>query len=334
MPLKKSSAPAVLICKKCMRLVRFLGRLLLLITGIWCLAAMPPVLKLPETMRSVFSIALIILFAGSFLNRHALILLIGVELTFLLYFILLTPEIQFDKVKFERVFAVKPSIKYLPDGKFEVINLRNNRYSDDYSEASENYQDVFKNELFDPSAVTSMQLIQVYWGNMDYVAHTMFNFKFADGRQLTVSVEPRTPIGVDRKTFTHLCRQHELLIILSVPEDIITLRSNIRGEDVYLYDFDLPPEKCRIFLEQIIAKVDRLNRNPEFYDLIKANCLTALLPALKTAVPELKEDFRGLFNGYFDRMLFEQGLLKKRDGESFESLKSRSFVKGKSQGKL
>lgn len=331
---KNSSQTSASVYKKMIRIVSFFIHLLLFAGGIWCIAAVPPVLKLPETLMTIFSIALPVLFAGSFFNRHALILLAAVELTFVWYFVSLTPEKQFTGAKFERVFAVKPAIKYLPDGKFEVINLRNNRYEADYNEKSPDYQDVFVNDIFDPAKVVSIQMAQVYWGGMNYAAHTMFNFKFSDGKNLAVSVEPRTPVGVDRKNFTHLCRQHELLIILSVPEDLFELRSRIRGEDLYLYDMNLSPEETRIVLENIIKKVDSLNKNPEFYDLIRMNCITAIFPAFKAAKTDIHVDLRLLFNGFFDRMLFENDLLKHRDGESFESLKSRSFVKGKSQGKL
>ncbi|MBE6355718.1 MAG: DUF4105 domain-containing protein [Lentisphaerae bacterium] len=326
--------PRMLILRKIKRIVRFFLHLILFAAGLWCLAAMPPVLKLPELLMSVFSIALTVLFIGSFINRHAFILLAVTELTFLLYFLSLNPQKQFAGVEFERIFAVKPAIKYLENGDFEVINLRNNSYPDNYDEKSADYPDVFVNRSFSPDKVTSMQLAQVYWNGMDYVAHTMLNFKFSDGKELAVSIEPRTPVGVDRKNFTHLCRQHELLIILSVPSDLFDLRTRIRGEDLYLYDLDLSPAECRIILQEIIAKVDKLNREPEFYDLIRANCITAIYPAFKIAKPDLRGDIRVLFNGYFDRMLFENGIIKHHNGESFESLKSRSFVKGKSQGKL
>ncbi|MBE6376231.1 MAG: DUF4105 domain-containing protein [Lentisphaerae bacterium] len=306
---------------------------LLTLAGIWSCAVMTVVWKLSASTAALLAAALFVLWLGSFRRNGCLFMLAVIEAAFMIWFAGQSAERHFAGVEFERVFAVKPSVNYLPDGKFEVVNLRNNRYPDDYSEKAP-YDDVFINSVFDPADVAAVQLAQVYWGGMELVAHTMLNFRFADGRNLSVSVEPRTPVGVDRKHFTHLCHQHELLFVLSVPEDVFELRSRIRGENLYLYDLNFTPDESRKLLTGIIGRVAQLDEKPEFYDLLQDNCITALLPALKSAKPELHCDFRVIFNGWLDRMLFEQGMLKQRDNESFESLRSRCFVGGKSQGEL
>lgn len=319
--------------KVLMQILRVGIIVLLTLIGIWCFAVMQVAWKLSGTVAVILAISLVVLWLGGFRRNGCLFMLAVFEICFVTWFVTQSAEKHFAGVRFERVFAVKPSINYLPDGKFEVVNLRNNRYPDDYSEKAP-YEDVFINAVFDPAQVVSVQLAQVYWGGMEYVAHTMLNFCFADGRNLSVSVEPGTPEGVDRKNFTHLCKQHELLFILSVPEDVFELRSRIRGENLYVYDLDFTQEECRVLLEKIVGRVADLSKKPEFYDLIRANCITALLPALKAAKGELRCDMRVLFNGFLAQMLFEQGMLKHRMSESFDSLRARSFVKGKSQGEL
>lgn len=304
-------------------------RLLLLLAGIWLFAAAPMLLRIPEIPGIIFRISIILLFIAGFRDKHYHIMLALCELFSLLFFLPLTPQLQFRDREFMRQFAVKPAINYLSDGKFEVIRLRNNRYRtvDDYDE---NYQNV----SFDPAKVSAMDIAMVYWDNQSLVAHTMLNFKFTDGKNLALSVEPRTPVDSDREPLTCLNKQQELLIILGTPEDLFDLRIKYRKEDLYLYQTNFTPAECRIILEDIIAKVDRLDKNPEFYDLIRANCITAVYPALQKAAPQLKYELRVLFNGLFDRMLFENKILKHNDKESFESLKSRSLTAGKIQGKL
>ena len=319
-----------LLCK----LSWFICRIAAFTIGIWIVAAMPVVLRLPEYINIIFAAGLAILFlTGSRRRKGGTLILLTVEAAFIIHFAALTPEEQFKDVKFRRVFAVKPAIRYLDKNKFEVINLRKNRYPADYDENA-TYCDIFVNEFFDLTKVESMQFITVYWDGMWYAAHNMLNFKFSDGKELTVSVEPRTPVGVDRKPFTCLCKQQELLFILSDPEDLLDLRNRVRGEDMYIFETSFTPLECRKILSGIISKAGKLHRDPEFYDLIKANCITALLPYFRHARPELQWDVRCLFNGLIDRMLFDQNVLARRPGESFESLKSRSFIKGKSQGKL
>ena len=126
----------------------------------------------------------------------------------------------------------------------------------------------------------------------------------------------------------------ELLFILSDPQDLLDLRSRVRGEDMYVFETNFTPLECQAILTGIIGKVYSLYHQPEFYDLIKANCITALLPYFRNARPDLQWDARCLLNGFFDRLLFDQDVLVHHPGESFESLKSRSFIKGKSQGRL
>ncbi len=311
----------------------FILRLAILFAGVWMLAAMPVVLHLPGWATGIFSFAAVFLFIAGFKYKSTVIPLLILETAFITYFVTLTPEEQFKNVEFRRVFAVKPEIRYLDDNRFEVINLRQNRYPENYDEDAP-YDDVFVNKIFDLSKVESMQFVTVYWDGMCYAAHNMLNFKFSDGNELTVSVEPRTPAGVDRQPFTCLCKQQELLFILSDPGDLLDLRSRVRGEDMYVFETTFTPLECQAILTGIIGKVYSLYHNAEFYDLIKANCITALLPYFRNARPGLQWDARCLFNGFFDRLLFEQDVLIRRPGESFESLKSRSFIKGKSQGRL
>ena len=302
---------------------------LLFVCGAWCIFAVPVVLHLDKWLAYLFAAAVIILFSGTFFNRSAMIFLVIIEFTFLLHFVLLTPQQQFKNTQFMRIFAVKPEINYLPDGKFEVINLRDNRYR-----SVDDYEDNFIRKVYDPAAVETLDMATVYWDNMSTAAHIIFNFKFNDGKELAVSVEPRTPLNGSREPWHCMCKQQELLFVLGTPEDLLNLRIDHRGEDLYLFHIDFTPDEVRTFLNFIIRKTGKLYHEPEFYNLITRNCITALIPGLKKARPGLKSDLRMLFNGEFARLLYEEDMLIHRPGESFESLKSRSFRKGKSQGKL
>lgn len=311
------------------RILLRLWRILLLPVGVWCAAAAPIVLKLPAPVSWLFALCLALLFFGSFFRWKFLLPLSVIEAAWAIFFLLLTPREQFSGVVFQKVFAVKPSVEYLPGGKVKVVDLRRFRYR-----TADDFDEIYVSECFDPAKVESADLATVRWGGMDLVAHAMWNFNFSDGKKLAVSVEPRTPVGVDREAFTCLCKQQELLFVLSVPEDLFDLRSKYRGEDLFVYRTVLSRDEAGRFLTAILKKVEKLSREPEFYDLIRANCVTAWLPEFKAIRKDLRCDLRVLFNGNFDRMLFEQGLLVSREGESFESLKSRSFVTGKSGGKL
>lgn len=315
--------------KHLLKIADILLLIFLFAAGIWCLAAFPIILKLPVWINILFNIFLCGLLVAGFRWKSFHYSALTAELSLIIFFISLTPEEQFKDVTFLRQFEIKPSIIFNPDGTFEVINLRKNVYR-----TMDDYDRIFVNETYDPVKVQSMELAIVHWAGWDHIAHAMLNFKFSDGKNLAVSVEPRTPENVDRKGFTCMCKQHETLFILSVPEDLFDLRTHHRGEDLFLYQTTFTADECRRFLDWVIARTDKLSREPEFYHLITDNCITSLVPGFKAARPSLKMDLRIFFSGYFARMLFDQNVLVRRERESFESLRSRSFAKGKSQGKL
>lgn len=311
------------------KIIRILFLIILLLLGIWLAASAPIVLELSGFAGHLLTGATVILLIGAFFNKNARYFLAGIELTYLLYFILLTPQQQFKDVEFQRIFETKPGIEFLSGGKFKVLKLRDNIYR-----TQNDFDDNFIEDTYDPEKVEALDMAVVYWDNMMAAAHIMFNFKFSDGKELTVSVEPRTPVNRSRAPFHCLCKQQELLFVLGRPRDLIDLRIHYRGEDLYLYHMDMNPNQIRIFLDYVVKRTEKLSREPEFYHLISDNCITALMPGLQKACPELKTDMRVLFNGEFPRMLYEQKMLRCREGESFDSLRSRSFRKGKSQGKL
>jgi hypothetical protein len=307
-------------------------RLLHLISGAaaaWMLVTAAIVFNMPTVVVLLFSAAVIALFCGSIIKKNLLIPLLAAEISFAIFFMTLSPQKQFENCIFKKEFAVKPEINFLPDGKFEVINFRQHIYR-----SPEDYDEVFLKKTFDPAKIQSVDIAFVYWGYDSFVAHNMLNFKFSDGQELAVSVEPRTPVGVGRDPFSCLCKQQELLFVIGSPDDLFDLRSDFRGEDLYVYQTAFSPEEAAIILDHIIKRTAALQKNPEFYNLITDNCLTAWLPAFQAARPACRYDIRVIFNGLADRMFFDNGILERRNGESFESLKSRSFIKGKSQGRL
>ena len=123
-------------------------------------------------------------------------------------------------------------------------------------------------------------------------------------------------------------KQYGQMMLLSEPEDVFDLRSVYRGEDLYCYRTTARGWVLEEMFLKVMLRALHLYRKPEFYHSVFANCTTGLMNVLKSD-PRLKNpDWRAILNGYFEKYLFEQGFLEHRCGESFNSLKARSYVNG------
>ncbi|MFM7807782.1 MAG: DUF4105 domain-containing protein, partial [Planctomycetota bacterium] len=94
-------------------------------------------------------------------------------------------------------------------------------------------------DTFDLSKLTGVDLFHVYWGSPN-IAHTMLSFGFQDGRHLCLSVETRREQGEVYDALKGFFRQYELIYVFADETDLEKLRTNFRGEQVYLYPLAVP----------------------------------------------------------------------------------------------
>ncbi|OVZ55481.1 hypothetical protein CDO44_25100 [Pigmentiphaga sp. NML080357] len=159
------------------------------------------------------------------------------------------------------------------------------------------------------SRLCSVDLVLSYWGR-PAIAHAMVSFGFTDGQYVVFSVEIRRKQGDAFSEIGGFFRNYELSVIASAEEDSLRVRTNVRGEDGYLYRIHMPREAaCSLFL----AYVDTANglvRRPRFYNTLTANCTTLVFQMAQRIVPGLPLDYRLLMSGYLPEYLFELGALQ------------------------
>jgi hypothetical protein len=106
------------------------------------------------------------------------------------------------------------------------------------------------------------------------------------------------------------------------------LRTNLRGENVYLYDTTATPEQARLLLTDVLARTNELASRPEFYDTLTNNCTTNLVDHINRIQPQrVKYDYRVLLPGYSDQLAYDEGLIQ-RFG-TFQETKARAYVNPK-----
>jgi hypothetical protein len=123
------------------------------------------------------------------------------------------------------------------------ITLRNVRNFDYRSETE--FVERWEERSYDLSTLRGADLFLSYWGS-PWIAHTILSWDFADGEHLAVSIETRKEQHESYSAVRGFFRQYELYYVVADERDVVRLRTNYRGEEVYLYPLRVTRETaCR-----------------------------------------------------------------------------------------
>lgn len=186
-----------------------------------------------------------------------------------------------------------------------IRNVRNCRYR------SESDYDVRHYDLrFRLDQVRTIDFIVVPFKETSLLAHTMLSFGLADGRRFVVSVEARLEHDQDYSAVAGTGRRFPLAYIVADERDMILLRTMVRDVEVYLYPGRADPQQVQDLLVDMLARVNKLHRQPEYYDSLTNNCTTNLVEHVNKLRPgRIPRDWRVLLPGHSDRLAYELGLL-------------------------
>lgn len=280
-------------------------------------------LGLPDALR-IPAVLFFIIFAAAacfFRKKYLLPASLGLMLILLIQFLLRAPSNDRD---WNPSCARPPYAEFLTHDQVRIHDIRDFRYR-----TETDFDIRYLDQEYDIPAIRHMDYMVVHWDGMEAIAHSMLSFEFKDGRHLAFSVETRTDKKDEFGALPGLYKQFELIFIAGTEEDLIGLRTNYRHEDVYLYRTTLTAKDAQTLFRSLLARMNRLREQPEFYNTITRNCLTSLIPSVKELNPSFIGDLRLLFNGYSDRRAFESGTLETEKNESFKSLKQRSHINPK-----
>ena len=170
----------------------------------------------------------------------------------------------------------------------------------------------------------SADLVLSYWMG-PAIAHTLVSFGFADGRQLVFSLEIRKERGESFSALGGFFRKFEVVLVAADERDIVHVRSNVRGETVYLYRlYGLDPDDLRSLLRGYVEQAQQLERAPRFYNTLTSNCTTVVYGLMRKVAPALPLDWRLLASGYLDEYAYDVGGLA--PGSGFAELKRRGNI--------
>ncbi len=220
-----------------------------------------------------------------------------------------------------RVWADDVAYVLQPMVKGDVITL--NRVRNFNWRTTTDYDLRWESRSYDLSQLVSADLILSYWMGPQ-VAHTLVSFGFADGSHVVFSLEIRKERGEQFSAIGGFFRQFEVVMIAADERDIVRLRSNVRGEQVYLYRLDVPQADLRLMFMNYVAEANQLINTPTFYNTLSSNCTTIVYELARRVSPTLPLDYRLVLSGYLAEYAFDAGALSKT--VDFQTLKTRGYI--------
>ena len=214
-------------------------------------------------------------------------------------------------------------VAQLPYGQVEGDRLVLHNVRDCLYVTETDYTARWDTRTYDLSAIDGLDLFLCYWGPRA-IAHTIMSWDFADGQHLAISIETRKEVGEEYSAVRGFFRQYELYYVVADERDVIRLRTDFRGEDVYLYRLRTPPDRARKLLLQYVERINGLVTQPVWYNALTHNCTTVIFDNVRPIVGSVPFDWRILANGYIDEMLYEQGVIN--TSLPFETLRERSYI--------
>src|SRR6185436_6237935 len=199
--------------------------------------------------------------------------------------------------------VARPPYAQLHGDELTVHNVRNFDYR-----SETDFTEHWETRTYDLAKLDRLDFFMSYWGSPS-IAHTIMSWAFTDGQHLAVSIETRKEVGETYSPVAGFFRQYELYYVAADERDVIRLRTNYRGEHVYLYPLRTPRDRVRRSLLQYVAAMNRLAATPEFYNAGTGNCTTTIRTNMEHIGASMPFDWRYFVNGYLNELLYEKNVV-------------------------
>ena len=138
----------------------------------------------------------------------------------------------------------QPDVARLPrvEVRGEQLTIRNVRNFDYRTEGD--FTARYEDRTYDLSKLRGVDFFMSYWGS-PAIAHTIMSWQFENAPPLAVSIETRKRRGQEYSALKGFFKQYEIIYVVADERDVVGLRTNHRGEQVYLYRLKSTPALAR-----------------------------------------------------------------------------------------
>jgi len=219
----------------------------------------------------------------------------------------------------------EPNQARLPYAEFDghrvtVRNVRRCGYLSD-----KEYVVQYVDRTYDLDKLATVDFIVIPFKQWRALAHTMLSFGFDDGQYVVVSVEVRRERGEEYSFLDGVRRKYEIMYVVGDERDLINLRANYRNDEVYLYRTRATREAVRDLFVKVMARVNKLAAEPEFYNTFTNNCTTNIVRHINELAPNrVPYGIHVLLPGLSDRLAYDLGLID--TDLPFEETKRRAKI--------
>ena len=187
----------------------------------------------------------------------------------------------------------------------------------------------YVDRTYDLSALRGVDVFMSYWGS-PAIAHTIMSWQFDNAPPLAISIETRKRKGQEYSAVKGFFKQYEIIYVVADERDVVGLRTNHRGEQVYLYRLKSTPALARSLLLDYVDSINGLVRRPQFYNALADNCTTSIRRHREHVDPDAPPlDWRLFANGYLDQRLYDRSIVD--TSLPFEELRSLSRIDDKAK---
>ncbi len=216
-----------------------------------------------------------------------------------------------------------PDVARMPRAAFHGSSVTIQNVRDFKYQSETDYDQRWETRTYNLDRIRGVDLFLSFWGPTQ-IAHTIVSWEFDDGQFLAISIETRKEKGESYSALRGFFRQYELYYVVADERDLVGLRTNHRGEQVYLYRIRVPASQARALLADYLNEVNRLADHPRWYNALTQNCTTTIRGHAQNAGAGGRLDWRLLANGHLDQLLYERGQIN--TDLPFADLRARSDI--------
>lgn len=210
------------------------------------------------------------------------------------------------------------------DGTAVVVhNIRDFRYR-----SATDWDERWYDATYDTRELQGVDFFTVHFSDRTEIGHTMLSFRFAGDRFVTFSVEVRREVGEEYSALRGLFRQFEMTYVVGDERDLVQLRTNHRGSEVFLHPTKPNQERQVALFLEMAGRLNDLRQAPIFYNTLTNNCTTNLVRHWEQITSTaLSLDLRWVLSGYADEFAYDLGLLD--TDTDFQETRLRNFISEK-----
>ena len=189
-----------------------------------------------------------------------------------------------------------------------VRNVRDFRYSPTEADMHPAYYD----RTYDLRTLKRVWFISEPFNEMKFAAHTFLSFEFENGDFLSITIEARKTKDQTYSIWKGMLRTYPITYMATDERDAVLLRANLRRDNVYTYPVRLSkPENARVLLADMLARMNKLAEDPEWYNVFWRNCTSEIARHVNRISPRRISPFARelLLTSHADELALKSGLL-------------------------